>query len=274
MMTPVGRLILVRSIDKRLLVNAMALVTIPALIGPICGPPLGGFITTYASWHWIFIINVPIGLVGIAMATRYIPDVPAERPPPFDFVGFVLSGLGIGGLAFGLSVMGLELLARLDGGGPDRRRRRCDRGLYSSRPAPGRADPRSPPVQVRDLSRQHFRRLHVSARHRRAAVSAAAAAADRIRPDAVPVRPDHLHRRARLDVHEGRRRQRAPTLRLSSGAGLQQPHQRRLSRRLRKLSSPACRLRRWSPSCSPAVSSARCNSPPSTPSPMRRSNRG
>jgi EmrB/QacA subfamily drug resistance transporter len=110
MMTPVGRLILVRSIDKRLLVNAMSLVTIPALIGPICGPPLGGFITTYASWHWIFIINVPIGLIGLALATRYIPHIEAERPPRFDFVGFVLSGLGISGLAFGLSVMGLEFL--------------------------------------------------------------------------------------------------------------------------------------------------------------------
>jgi EmrB/QacA subfamily drug resistance transporter len=110
MMTPVGRLILVRSIDKRLLVNAMSLVTIPALIGPICGPPLGGFITTYASWHWIFIINVPIGLAGIVMATRYIPDVRAEQPDAFDFVGFVLSGLGIGGLAFGLSAMGLAFL--------------------------------------------------------------------------------------------------------------------------------------------------------------------
>ncbi len=110
MMTPVGRLILVRSIDKRLLVHAMSLVTIPALVGPICGPPLGGFITTYASWHWIFIINVPIGLLGLAMATRYIPDVRTERPAPFDFVGFILSGLGIGGLAFGLSVMGLEFL--------------------------------------------------------------------------------------------------------------------------------------------------------------------
>src|SRR5271155_1738120 len=110
MMTPVGRLIVVRSIDKRLLVNAMSLVTIPALVGPICGPPLGGFITTYASWHWIFLINVPIGLLGVAMATRYIPDMPVERPARFDFVGFVLSGLGIGGLAFGLSVMGLALL--------------------------------------------------------------------------------------------------------------------------------------------------------------------
>jgi len=110
MMTPVGRLILVRSIDKRLLVHAMSLVTIPALVGPICGPPLGGFITTYASWHWIFIINVPIGLAGLAMATRYIPNVRTERPAPFDFVGFIVSGLGIGGLAFGLSVMGLEFL--------------------------------------------------------------------------------------------------------------------------------------------------------------------
>jgi EmrB/QacA subfamily drug resistance transporter len=110
MMTPVGRLILVRSIDKRLLVNAMSLVTIPALVGPICGPPLGGFITTYASWHWIFLINIPIGLVGLVMATRYMPKVPTEPTAPFDFIGFVLSGLGVGGLAFGLSVMGLEFL--------------------------------------------------------------------------------------------------------------------------------------------------------------------
>jgi EmrB/QacA subfamily drug resistance transporter len=110
MMTPVGRLILVRSIDKRLLVNAMSLVTIPALVGPICGPPLGGFITTYASWHWIFLINIPIGLAGLAMATRYMPKVAAGPTVPFDFVGFVLSGLGVGGLAFGLSVMGLEFL--------------------------------------------------------------------------------------------------------------------------------------------------------------------
>ncbi len=110
MMTPVGRLIMVRSIDKKLLVNAMSLVTMPALIGPICGPPLGGFITTYFSWHWIFLINVPIGLVGIVMASRYIANVRVEHHDPFDFVGFVLSGLAIAGLAFGLSAMGLEFL--------------------------------------------------------------------------------------------------------------------------------------------------------------------
>jgi EmrB/QacA subfamily drug resistance transporter len=110
MMTPVGRLIMVRSVDKHLLLNAMSLVTIPALIGPICGPPLGGFITTYASWHWIFLINVPIGLVGIVMATRFIPNVHVEHRHPFDFLGFILSGIGIAGLAFGLSVLGLDFL--------------------------------------------------------------------------------------------------------------------------------------------------------------------
>jgi EmrB/QacA subfamily drug resistance transporter len=110
MMTPVGRLILVRSIDKRLLVNAMSLVTIPALIGPICGPPLGGFITTFASWHWIFLINVPIGLVGIALVSRFIPNVYAEQQDPFDVLGVILSGLAIAGLAFGLSALGLEFL--------------------------------------------------------------------------------------------------------------------------------------------------------------------
>jgi MFS family permease len=88
----------------------MSLVTMPALIGPIAGPPLGGFITTYASWHWIFLINVPIGLVGIVLASRFIPNVRVEHRDPFDFLGFLLSGLAIAGLAFGLSAMGLESL--------------------------------------------------------------------------------------------------------------------------------------------------------------------
>jgi EmrB/QacA subfamily drug resistance transporter len=110
MMTPVGRMVVIRSIPKRELVNAMAWVATPALIGPILGPPVGGFITTYASWHWIFIINVPIGLIGILFATRYIPELRAERHERFDVTGMVLAGLGIGGLAFGLSVLGLDYL--------------------------------------------------------------------------------------------------------------------------------------------------------------------
>src|SRR5258705_1550484 len=100
MMAPVGRLVLMRSVDKRNLVDAMTWVTMPALIGPLLGPPLGGFITTYFSWHWIFIINVPIGLAGIALATKYIENIRGETREPFDPIGMVLAGLGIGGPAF------------------------------------------------------------------------------------------------------------------------------------------------------------------------------
>jgi EmrB/QacA subfamily drug resistance transporter len=122
MMTPVGRLVLIRTIPKRDLVNAMTWVTTPALIGPVLGPPIGGFITTYASWHWIFLINVPMGILGIILASRYIEDVRVEKHDPFDLVGMAFSGLGIAGVAFGLSVLGLNFLptwivAALVGGG-------------------------------------------------------------------------------------------------------------------------------------------------------------
>ncbi len=110
MMTPVGRTVLVRSVPKRDLVNAMAWVTVPALVGPVLGPPVGGFITTYATWHWIFIINLPIGLLGIALATRYIENFRAENLERFDLVGMLLVGIGIAGVAFGLSILGLDFL--------------------------------------------------------------------------------------------------------------------------------------------------------------------
>jgi EmrB/QacA subfamily drug resistance transporter len=110
MMTPVARLILVRTVDKRELINAMVWVTLPALVGPLLGPALGGFITTYISWHWIFLINIPIGFAGIVLATIFIEDARAQRPDPFDARGMLLAGVGIGGLAFGGSVLGLDFL--------------------------------------------------------------------------------------------------------------------------------------------------------------------
>ena len=80
MMVPVGRLVLLRSVAKSELVAAMAWLTTPALIGPVVGPPLGGFLVTYADWRWIFYVNVPIGLAGMALVTRYVPTCGRPRP--------------------------------------------------------------------------------------------------------------------------------------------------------------------------------------------------
>ncbi|CAL8981817.1 putative transport protein HsrA [Rhodoplanes serenus] len=110
MMSPVGRLVLIRAVDKSKLVDAMALVTLPALIGPLLGPPLGGFLTTYASWHWIFFINVPIGIIGFVLVTKFVDNVKAEVPDPFDTVGMALVALGIGGLAFGSTVISVRVV--------------------------------------------------------------------------------------------------------------------------------------------------------------------
>jgi EmrB/QacA subfamily drug resistance transporter len=110
MMTPVGRLVLVRATPKSELVAAMSWLTIPALVGPLVGPPVGGFITTYLSWHWIFLINVPIGLVGILLATRFLPDTRETDTRALDIVGFVLSGIAASGVVFGLSVVSLPAL--------------------------------------------------------------------------------------------------------------------------------------------------------------------
>ena len=105
MMSPVGRLIILRSVPKSELVPALAYLTIPALIGPVLGPPLGGFISTYFSWHWIFLINVPIGAVSLWLATRYMEDVRETDVAPLDLRGSLLAGLGLAGLVFGFETI-------------------------------------------------------------------------------------------------------------------------------------------------------------------------
>ncbi|KGD86190.1 MFS transporter [Rhizobium sp. YS-1r] len=110
MMTPVGRLVLLRTTKRSELVSAMALLTIPALIGPLTGPPIGGFITTYFTWHWIFLINVPVGLLGIYLSTIFLPDVEATNPPSIDWRGFLLTSTTAAGTVFGLSVISLPAL--------------------------------------------------------------------------------------------------------------------------------------------------------------------
>lgn len=110
MMVPVGRLVLLRSIERIEFVNALAFLTVPALLGPIMGPLLGGFITTYFHWRWIFWINVPIGTAGIILATLYVKDVKCEGVSPLDMTGFLLCGSGLACLLFGLGGAGRDLM--------------------------------------------------------------------------------------------------------------------------------------------------------------------
>ncbi len=110
MMVPVGRIVLLKSVEKSELVKVLSYLTMPALLGPIIGPPLGGFISTYFHWRWIFFINVPIGLLGWTLAGRYVPEIVEEVRTPLDWVGFVLSGFGLSALTLGAATFGQHLM--------------------------------------------------------------------------------------------------------------------------------------------------------------------
>jgi EmrB/QacA subfamily drug resistance transporter len=106
MMVPVGRLVMLRTVPKADFVAAMAWLLIPALIGPILGPPVGGMMVSYLSWRWIFYINVPIGIVGIGLALMFIDDVRETSTGRFDFIGLALAGISLVCLTFGLEMSG------------------------------------------------------------------------------------------------------------------------------------------------------------------------
>ncbi|SEP69806.1 drug resistance transporter, EmrB/QacA subfamily [Faunimonas pinastri] len=112
MMVPVARLALLRAVPKSELVNAMNWVSIPALVGPLLGPPLGGLIVTYASWPWVFWINVPIGIIGIVLASIFLEDVREPNVPRIDLRGFALISIGIAGVTFVLETLGDDILSR------------------------------------------------------------------------------------------------------------------------------------------------------------------
>lgn len=109
MMVPVGRLIVLRTTPKSALVNALAWLTVPALIGPVMGPPLGGFITTYFDWRWIFWINIPIAVLGVALVSAYIPQIVADTVRRFDALGFLLVGPGLAAFLTGVTLAGLGM---------------------------------------------------------------------------------------------------------------------------------------------------------------------
>ena len=105
LMSPVGRASVLRTTRKDDLVRTMNLVTFPALIGPLIGPPLGGFITSYASWRWIFFINLPFGVLGIILVLRHLVD-PARSARRFDLAGFLFNGVSLAMLLYGMDLLG------------------------------------------------------------------------------------------------------------------------------------------------------------------------
>jgi EmrB/QacA subfamily drug resistance transporter len=111
MMVPVGRLTLVRTFPKSELIRAMSFVAIPGLIGPMLGPVAGGFIVGYFHWRMIFFINLPVGLLGLYLVFRHLPDYRETNPHPLDLAGLILFGSGIGLLAYVLEVFGDHTLS-------------------------------------------------------------------------------------------------------------------------------------------------------------------
>jgi EmrB/QacA subfamily drug resistance transporter len=110
MMAPVGRLVLLRTTPKSELVGAMSVLTMPALIGPVIGPILGGTIVTFFNWRWIFYINLPVAIVGVALVRAFVPNVKELAVSPLDWRGIALTGLGLAGLIFGFENLGRDLL--------------------------------------------------------------------------------------------------------------------------------------------------------------------
>ena len=102
LMTPVGNLVMLRTTEKKDLVAAVAISTTPGLVAPVIGPAVGGFIVTFLDWRWIFFLNLPIAALGVILALSFIPNLRAEERRPFDFRGFVLTGVALGALIFGL----------------------------------------------------------------------------------------------------------------------------------------------------------------------------
>ena len=108
LMVPVGRLAVLRTTPKHQLITAIATLTWPALVAPIIGPPLGGFITSYANWRWIFFINVPLGILAIALALRFIPDIHDDERRPFDITGFIATSVAMVSLVYAMELLGTQ----------------------------------------------------------------------------------------------------------------------------------------------------------------------
>jgi EmrB/QacA subfamily drug resistance transporter len=108
MMVPVGRLVVLRTTEKHNLMKAIAYITWPGLVAPVVGPPVGGFITTYFTWHWIFFLNVPLGIIGMVLSVLWIPNLREDKVKPFDWLGFALSSSACVTFMYGMELVGRE----------------------------------------------------------------------------------------------------------------------------------------------------------------------
>ncbi len=107
MLLPVGRLAVLRAVTRERFLEAMSFVAIPGLIGPLIGPTLGGWLVVEASWHWIFLINVPIGAIGCIATFLYMRNEKGPDTSPFDFAGYLM--LSIGMVAISIALDGLSV---------------------------------------------------------------------------------------------------------------------------------------------------------------------
>src|SRR6267154_517119 len=105
-MLVLARLLQLRTVPKSELVRAMSYVSVPALIGPVIGPPLGGLIVTYSSWQWIFFLNIPIGALGVLLVNLFVENMREATVRPFVLPGFLLTAVGLASLAFGFETIG------------------------------------------------------------------------------------------------------------------------------------------------------------------------
>lgn len=106
LMVPVGRLIILRAYPRTHLVELLGFVTIPGMLGPLLGPTLGGWLVEYASWHWIFLINIPVGIIGVIVARKFVPSFPVSKKMKFDFPGFLVMSASMVLISLGLEDFG------------------------------------------------------------------------------------------------------------------------------------------------------------------------
>ena len=232
MMVPVGRLTVVRTFAKSELIRAMSFVAIPGLIGPMLGPLAGGLIVGYLNWRVIFFVNIPIGLLGLYMVHRHLPDFRGEHTDPLDVVGFILFGAGIAILSYVLEVFGETSLSGMEGVGL----LSISAALLFGYVLHARKEPK--PLlhlslfKLRTLQLRHCRRIPHATRRRRHALSPPTALSGRPWLHGRAIRPADHAAVDRRDEPEGDHAENPRAVRISPRAADQHRHARRAHRTL------------------------------------------